>query len=303
MATRDAVIRVSIAEGCIVCDVCETACPEVFRVHDGEVTILPAAQSADFARSLSDRIQAAARECPVDAIRLEVEAAEVKASVASAAAAAPVAAGVESGGDSAMQTLLATANARGGRQGVECDCRQPRPVAASRSGMKTRVTRGGFISAVAVGWAAVAATGVLMLTYLGRFFFPNVLEEPDPTLRVGPIERYATLAPGTVNEDFKPQGIWLYRSEDRLVAMSIICTHLGCIPNWQENDRKFKCPCHGSGFTEEGVNFEGPAPRPLERFAISVVDGQVVVDRSKKFLAMGPMATEVWDDPDAFISV
>jgi len=47
---------------------------------------------------------------------------------------------------------------------------------------------------------------------------------------------------------------------------------------------KFKCPCHGSGFYKSGMNFEGPAPRPLDRFKISVgEDGQLVVDKSKVF--------------------
>ena len=36
-------------------------------------------------------------------------------------------------------------------------------------------------------------------------------------------------------------------------------------PNWLDGEQKFKCPCHGSGFYMTGVNFEGPAPRPLER--------------------------------------
>ena len=45
------------------------------------------------------------------------------------------------------------------------------------------------------------------------------------------------------------------------------------------SEQKFKCPCHGSGFYITGINFEGPAPRPLERWAISIGDdGQLVVD-------------------------
>jgi cytochrome b6-f complex iron-sulfur subunit len=47
---------------------------------------------------------------------------------------------------------------------------------------------------------------------------------------------------------------------------------------------KFKCPCHGSGYYKSGLNFEGPAPRPLDRFQISVgEDGQLVVDKNKTF--------------------
>ena len=75
---------------------------------------------------------------------------------------------------------------------------------------------------------------------------------------------------------------------------------LGCTPNWLEGEQKFKCPCHGSGFYKDGINFEGPAPRPLERFAIKIADdGQVEIDKSKKFQQeMGQ-----WKDPASFVKV
>jgi cytochrome b6-f complex iron-sulfur subunit len=44
---------------------------------------------------------------------------------------------------------------------------------------------------------------------------------------------------------------------------------------------KFKCPCHGSGYYKSGLNFEGPAPRPMDRFKVEVAeDGQLAVDKS-----------------------
>ena len=69
-----------------------------------------------------------------------------------------------------------------------------------------------------------------------------------------------------------------------IYALSTVCTHLGCTPNWREAEQKYKCPCHGSGFRKSGKNFEGPAPRPLERFAISLAgDGQILVDKTRSF--------------------
>jgi len=56
---------------------------------------------------------------------------------------------------------------------------------------------------------------------------------------------------------------------------------LGLHPNWLPAENKFKCPCHGSGYYKSGLNFEGPAPRPLDRFQITVAeDGQLVVDKN-----------------------
>ncbi len=78
------------------------------------------------------------------------------------------------------------------------------------------------------------------------------------------------------------------------------CPHLGCTPNWLEGEQKFKCPCHGSGFYKDGVNFEGPAPRPLERYAIRVADdGQLEVDKSQTFNEEKGQ----WSDSASYVTV
>ena len=64
--------------------------------------------------------------------------------------------------------------------------------------------------------------------------------------------------------------------------------------------RSSSVPCHGSGFYISGINFEGPAPRPLERFKVIVADdGQIIVDKSQKF----QQELGQWSDPDSFIPV
>lgn len=182
------------------------------------------------------------------------------------------------------------------------DARYAKVIEQSKPAKPGAATRRDFM--LATGWAAIAVSGAGSLMAFQRFMMPNVLEEPEPRVRCGPLARFVEMQPGDVNEDFKNSGrFWIIREDERIAAVSIVCTHLGCIPNWLPNDRKFKCPCHGSGFKPTGVNFEGPAPRPLERFKILVDGGEVVVDRSKKFLAMGPNDTAVWNDPDASISV
>src|SRR6266851_1754035 len=63
---------------------------------------------------------------------------------------------------------------------------------------------------------------------------------------------------------------------------------------------KFKCPCHGSGFYKTGVNFEGPAPRPLERARIVLADdGQILVDKSVKF----QQEKGEWTKEESFLKV
>jgi cytochrome b6-f complex iron-sulfur subunit len=127
-----------------------------------------------------------------------------------------------------------------------------------------------------------------------RFMFPNVLFEPPSNFKAGRPEQ---LQVGVVDERFKEQfGVWLVRDQEGVYALSTTCTHLGCTPNWLAAEQKFKCPCHGSGFYITGINFEGPAPRPLERFSISLAeDGQIVVDKSQKFQEEKGQ----WDNPAA----
>ncbi|GIS36534.1 MAG: hypothetical protein Ct9H90mP7_5420 [Candidatus Neomarinimicrobiota bacterium] len=61
-----------------------------------------------------------------------------------------------------------------------------------------------------------------------------------------------------------------------LYSLYHVCTHLGCTPNWLLQIINLNAPFHGSGFRMTGIHFEGPAPRPLERFKIGLAnDGQV----------------------------
>ncbi len=187
------------------------------------------------------------------------------------------------------------------------DARYTRVLESSRALNKAdpgakRVSRREFVNkaVLTVGWVSLGGTiAVSAGPAFGRFMMPNVLEEPDPRVRVGPKEKYVAMEPGQVNEDHKKDNIWIIRLEDRFAALSTVCTHLGCIPNWLENDRKFKCPCHGSGFKQDGINFEGPAPRPLERLRITLEDGEVLVNKSVKFL----QEQGQWDQPESYMLV
>lgn len=63
---------------------------------------------------------------------------------------------------------------------------------------------------------------------------------------------------------------WLSHADDGLVALYKVCTHLGCLYAWVENSSRFECPCHGSKYELNGLWIEGPAPRSLDRFAMTV---------------------------------
>lgn len=145
----------------------------------------------------------------------------------------------------------------------------------------------------AAGWAAVFVATMTGLMGFMRYMFPRVLFEPPTTFKAGVPTEYALSA---VNEKFKKdQRVWIVRQEDgSFFAISAICTHLGCTPNWFANDNKFKCPCHGSGFFRDGTNYEGPAPRPLDRFKISLdPEGRLMVDKALVYrMAPGRLPNE-----------
>jgi len=153
-----------------------------------------------------------------------------------------------------------------------------------------------------LAWGAFSAASAAALAATGRFMFPNVLNEPPQQFKAGLPNEYGM----GVDERWKEKfGVWLVRTADDMeqhasgfYVLSTVCTHLGCTPNYLSAENKFKCPCHGSGYRLTGVNFEGPAPRPLERFRVSLADdGQILVDKSRKFqFELGQ-----WKDPDSFL--
>ena len=163
--------------------------------------------------------------------------------------------------------------------------------------MRQKLNRREFFSFLSVGWVAFTAAMGAMATLALRFVYPNVNFEPEMDFIAGRPEDFEE----GVDEKFKNGfGVWMVKQEGKLVALSNICTHLGCIPTWMPAELKFKCPCHGSGYYMNGVNFEGPAPRPLERYKISILaDGRIQVDKTRIFR----YEKGEWNHPDSYIQV
>src|ERR1700674_4580501 len=127
-------------------------------------------------------------------------------------------------------------------------------------------------------WTAVGGyLGVNLLMFL-RFFFPRALYEPNTVFSIG---YPADFALGIDLRFQQTNRVWVIREPDRIFAIFSRCSHLGCTPEWKASENKFKCPCHGSGYDPEGINFEGPAPRPMDRAHVELdPEGQILVDLS-----------------------
>jgi len=63
----------------------------------------------------------------------------------------------------------------------------------------------------------------------------------------------------------------------KFVALSAVCTHLGCVIAWQEKAAEFQCPCHGGRFSPEGKVLGGPPPAPLESFVVELDGDQLKI--------------------------
>jgi len=150
-------------------------------------------------------------------------------------------------------------------------------------------------------WACIwGYLGVNFLMFL-RFFFPRVLFEPSTVFSIGYPSDFALGVDTKFQKDFR---IWVVRNTERLFVIYARCTHLGCTPDWKPSENKFKCPCHGSGYDSEGVNFEGPAPRPMDRSHIAVdATGRIIVDTSRLYVRDLKAGRDEFNSDGAFLNV
>jgi cytochrome b6-f complex iron-sulfur subunit len=154
-----------------------------------------------------------------------------------------------------------------------------------------------------LGWGAVLTSiGIGSLAFV-RFMYPRVLFEPPSKFKLGGPAQYGVNSVST--KWIKALRFWLIRYDDRFIALSAKCTHLGCTPRYLATEDKFKCPCHGSGFRgfnigwrQIGANYEGPAPRPLERFKLKLEGNDIVVNKGKTYRIEKPGGDS---EPGAFL--
>lgn len=75
----------------------------------------------------------------------------------------------------------------------------------------------------------------------------------------------------------KGKAVIVVRTAAGVSAVSAVCTHLGCLVNWEADAKELVCPCHGAHFDLEGTVRGGPAPRALERIEAKIVGDQIVL--------------------------
>jgi cytochrome b6-f complex iron-sulfur subunit len=168
---------------------------------------------------------------------------------------------------------------------------------ATNPGEKPRINRREFLNIAwlaSLGFLTVSVAGATYLFAMPRF----EAGEFGGVYSYGPVSSLPSSDAPPANE---PQiKLWISNTETGVMALYKVCTHLGCLYNWNEQEVKFICPCHGSQFQKDGKYIQGPAPRSLDRFPIWAEDptnGQVIAKSEDG----SPLP--VPEDPNALIKV
>lgn len=140
-----------------------------------------------------------------------------------------------------------------------------------------------------VGWGAILATLGQWSTGFLSFFWPKKVGAFGSVINAAAVTE---LAIGDVKV-IREGKFYLTRVPEGILALWWKCPHLGCTVPWKPEDSvlatdasfaskgKFNCPCHGSLYDRYGEIVQGPAPRPMDRFEVSVRDGRVFVNTAK----------------------
>ena len=142
--------------------------------------------------------------------------------------------------------------------------------------------------------------GVNFLMFL-RYFFPRALFEPNTIINVGFPSDFEL---GVDQRFLQSDRIWVRKEPGRIFVIKAVCTHLGCTPDWEPAQDIFHCPCHGSEYDSDGINFAGPAPRPMDRCLIQVQpDGSLLTNTAILFVNEAYAGINQFNDTGAYVSV
>ncbi len=141
--------------------------------------------------------------------------------------------------------------------------------------------------------------GASLMAVAGAWTTWDILRPSASASQSGPVRTIpAAAVPGTGVIEIAAARAYLTKEGDAVVALSWKCPHLGCRVPWCDSSQEFECPCHGSIFNRVGERREGPAPRGMDRFAVTTEDGVLVIDPNT-VISGPPPGKETIDEPPA----
>lgn len=142
------------------------------------------------------------------------------------------------------------------------------------------------IATWAIGGLISLGMGIPAVSYIiGPSFQKSVDQE---WIRLGPSSKVELGTPTLFKATIQRQSGWIVNKEEisayiyseqgrEYIALSNICTHLGCKVRWINDQSQFFCPCHNATFDKDGKVTSGPPPRPLDRYQVKIEDGQIYI--------------------------
>jgi len=163
---------------------------------------------------------------------------------------------------------------------------------------KVSINRSEFLN---LAW--VASLGILIISIGGvtvLFSYPHFKKgEFGGIINFGKVSELPDVDAPPIN--IAKLKLWIVNSKQGLLALYKVCPHLGCLYDWNDQEVKFICPCHGSQYENDGDYISGPAPRSLDYFAIHIIDPTTGDDIASNFEKGG--ALELPDNPDAIVLI
>lgn len=127
-----------------------------------------------------------------------------------------------------------------------------------------------------LAWGGLGLLAAASVPGTIRFLQPRHGAATGRAFDAGSLEEYAGVS--VSSRWIKRHRVWVVKGGGRIFAIQARCTHLGCTPCWEPTTRLFRCPCHGSRFTPEGLALDGPAREPLARAAVWVEGNRLMID-------------------------
>ncbi|NIS59837.1 MAG: Rieske 2Fe-2S domain-containing protein [Proteobacteria bacterium] len=132
-----------------------------------------------------------------------------------------------------------------------------------------------------IGYGWIAATAVVvgeMIAGTFAFLWPKTPGgKAEKLLIAGKVDDFQVGKMTLIRKE----KLFINRTDEGLLAMSAICTHLSCIVRWNEPRNVFECPCHAGVFNAVGEVIAGPPRRPLGLHPVKIVENKIVVDTGK----------------------
>ena len=130
-----------------------------------------------------------------------------------------------------------------------------------------------FLGICLGGLAALAAAAVAFPVF--RYLAPRSVKTTNGKVTIP--EKDVPEGEAKFFEYAGSSAVLIRKKGGELIAISAVCTHLGCIVQWEKDKQTFLCPCHAGRFTPEGAVISGPPPKPLAKIPISVANGNIIV--------------------------